>query len=174
MHWSESEFIFNVDALMKEDNGLYVDWQTNRLVDSRGNYFKDCTQIDSLMFLISITNTAWTSANSLVQVAVSVDPETKKAISAMVPLVTPDQTYVPDISNIEQRIYLVNDKGKFIKPKYVWGKRNNVLTTEESLFAMFYFREGNHHFLEGSSEMYLLIKGFESDIRLEFPLSMMR
>jgi hypothetical protein len=172
MHWSESEFQFNVDVLMKEDNGMYVDWPTGRLVDSKGNYFKNHTQIDSLMFLVTINNTAWTSANSLVRVAIPVNE--KSGIPVMVPLVTADQSYVPDISNIEQRIYLVNDKGKFIKPKYVWGKRNNVLTTEESLFAMFYFRQGDHHFLSGSDEMYILIKGFESDIRLEFPLSMMR
>jgi hypothetical protein len=175
MDWSESEFQANVDALMKENNGLYIDWQTNRFVDSRGNFFKEYTQIDSLMFLISLINTAWTSANSIVQVGIPIyKGGAKQLIPVMVPLVTADQSYLPDISNIEQRIYLVNDKGKFIKPKYVWGRRNNILTNEETLFAMFYFREGEHHFLQGSDEILLLIKGFEGDIRLDFPLSMMR
>ena len=175
MHWSESEFRMNVDALMKEDNGMYLDWQTGRLVDSRGNFFKEHTQIDSLMFLITLINTAWTSINSIIQVGIPIGKDNaKQLIPVMVPLVNFDQSYIPDITNLEQRIYLINDKGKFIKPRYVWGRQNNVLTKEESLFAMFYFREGDYHFLTDSDEMCFLIKGFEGDVRLEFPLSMMR
>jgi hypothetical protein len=156
-----------VDALMREDNGIYMIWTINGLVDSRGNYFKKHTQIDSLMFLITLNNTAWSSINSNMEVLVHGKPR-------VVPLINFDQYQIPDISNIENQIFLVSKKGEFIKPRYMGGRRNNILTTEESLFAMFYFREGDHHFLSNSDEMYLLIKGFEGDIRLEFPLSMMR
>ena len=172
MHWSESEFQVNADALMKEDNGIYIDWATNKMVDSRGNYFQHHTQIDSLMFLITLINTAWTTINSSMLVNISGDPN--HPVPVMVPLISFDQCYLPDISNIENRIFLINDENKFIQPIYVWGRRSNFLTNEETLFAMFYFREGDHHFLRDSDEMLLLIKGFESDIRLEFPLSMMR
>lgn len=170
-HWSESEFQLNVDALMKENNGLYFDWTSNRLVDPRGNYFKEYTQIDSLMFLITLTNTAWTSINSQMRINVG---ERDHPVLVTMPVINFDQCYLPEITNLEQRIYLVNENSKFIKPRYVWGRRNNILTNEESLFAMFCFREGDYHFLRDSGEMILLIKGFESDISLKFPLSMMK
>ncbi len=83
-------------------------------------------------------------------------------------------SYIPDITYLEDRIYLVNENNKFIKPKYVWGKKKNILIFSETLLAMFCLREGEYHFLEGSKEMYIAIKGFESDQRLILPLSMMR
>lgn len=83
-------------------------------------------------------------------------------------------SYIPEISNIENRIYLVNDKNKFIRPRYVWGRRHNTLIDKETLFAMFYFREGEHHFLRDVKELMLVIKGFECDIWLDFSLAKMR
>ncbi|MBI4810906.1 MAG: hypothetical protein HY800_05600 [Ignavibacteriales bacterium] len=148
--WKDEEFRFNTDMLLRDNVGIYIDWETNRFVDSRGNFFCDKLQIDSLMFLIRIDNKRW-------------------------------PIYIPDITNLEDRIFLVNDKGKFIKPKYVWGKRRDQLTMHETIFAMFHFtnRKGNpleagYHFLDGSEKMYLIVKGFEMDIKLAFPLSMMR
>jgi len=142
-HWTEEQFRVNAEELLKDNVGLYIEWETNRFVDSRGNYYHNVEQIDSLMFLITIENQGWGS-------------------------------YMPDISNLEERIFLMNDKGKFIKPKYVWGKRRRYLTMPETMFAMFHFRKGEHHFLEGSDKMYLVIKGFENDIKLTFSLSMMK
>ena len=82
--------------------------------------------------------------------------------------------YIPDIINLEQNIFLINEKNKFIKPKYVWGKRRSQLTMEETLLVMFQLREGNYHFLDGSEKIYLGIKGFNADIKLELPLSLIR
>ena len=47
---------------MADAAGMYVDWQRNRLVDSRGFYFRDKAQIDAIEFLITIDNTAWPCA----------------------------------------------------------------------------------------------------------------
>lgn len=166
MHWSESEFQYNTNELMKLSNGLYIDWKNNKLVDSRGNYYKDYIQIDSLMFLITLINQAWTSINSQMEVICN-------GMLIAVPLISFDQCYIPDITDIEHRIFLINDKGKFIRPKYVWGRKNNVLTTEETLLVMFNFRNGDYHFLSNSKKMQILIKGFEIDMRFDFPLTMM-
>src|SRR5438046_981542 len=53
-HWSEETFRANTDTLMADAAGMYVDWQHNRLVDSRGFYFRDKAQIDAVEFLITI------------------------------------------------------------------------------------------------------------------------
>ncbi len=149
-HWTEEQFRINTEQLLKDNIGLYIEWETNHLVDSRGNYFRSIEQVDSLMLLITIENNAWPS-------------------------------YIPDITNLEERIFLVNDKGEFIKPKYVWGKRKNQLAITERMFVMFHFTkrdgnatEANYHFLRGSENMYLIIQGFEMDIKLTLPLSMMK
>jgi hypothetical protein len=141
-NWTEEEFQKNVDILLKEAMGMYYEWNTRRFVDSRGNYVKNVSQFDSLLFLITIENKAGGS-------------------------------YIPDISNIENQIFLMNDKGNILKPKYVWGRKNIQLITSENLFAMFSFLGVNVHFLDDVKEVSLIIKGFEHDIQLTFNLSMM-
>lgn len=80
----------------------------------------------------------------------------------------------PEISHLENDIYLANDSAKYVLPTFVWGRRHNYLIVDETLFIMFQLRKGDHHFLDGSENMYLVIKGFEKDIKLTFPLSMIR
>jgi hypothetical protein len=82
-------------------------------------------------------------------------------------------SYVPDISNIENQIFLMNDNGDTIKPKYVWGNKSSQLMASETLFVMFSFIDTDRHFLHGVNDLVLIIKGFESDIRLTFDASMM-
>lgn len=144
LKFNEDQYKNDVDGLLKENAGMYYDWDSFRLIDGHGNYFKDKTQIDSLMFLVTIQNRGYSNI------------------------------YMPDITNLEDKMFLVNDEKKFIKPRYVWGKRRNFLTSEESLLAMFHLRNGERHFLEKSDNMYLAIKGFGSDINLTFPLSYMK
>mgnify|MGYP001385341187 CR=1 FL=1 len=165
--WTKEQYQTDVDALMKDDVGLYYDWVSNKLIDGRGNYYRDKSQIDSLMFLVTIQNRAYSSGGSMMQVKVG-------ASIVWAPLVSPDQIYIPDISTLEDRIFLVNEQKMFIKPKYVWGKRHNTLTIEETLLLMFNLKNGEKHFLEKSENMYLVVKGFERDIELTFPLAYMR
>ncbi|MBI5476813.1 MAG: hypothetical protein HY964_08775 [Ignavibacteriales bacterium] len=165
--WTMDQYKIDVDELMKYNAGLYYDWTSNKIVDSKGNYFKDKTQIDSLMFMISITNLAYYSAGSMMQVKVG-------GAVVWMPLVSPDQIYTPEISRLEENIFLTNDQSRSIKPKYVWGKKNTMLTTEETLFVMFNLRAGDNHFLSKSESIYLLIKGFEEDIILTFPLKYLK
>jgi hypothetical protein len=176
-HWNEDEYRKNVDKLLKESVGLYRDWEKEKFVDGRGNYYKEHTQIDSMLILITIENRGWPCNVPLITVGI---PGKGMADGAGIywqrPLaqLADWPCYMPDITTLEDRIFLVNGKDKFIKPRVVWGKRNNILTMPETMFAMFHFREGNYHFLDGSDKMYLVIKGFENDIKLSFPISMMR
>ena len=82
--------------------------------------------------------------------------------------------YTPDISRIEQSILLANDGKKFIRPIYARGRRQSQLTREESMLVMFQLRKGDHHFLDASENMSLIVTGFEREIKLDFPLSMIR
>ncbi len=157
-HWSETQYQSYAEGLAKDDLGMYIDWDKNAFVDSRGNYFRDPLQIDSLMFLVTIHNNGW-------------PPNVVYGPGNGAMILIAAGMYQASISNLEDNIYLVNDKAKFIRPQYVWGKRNKWLTFDETLFVMFRLRNGEHHFLEGSENMYLGIKGFEKDIMLTFPLS---
>jgi hypothetical protein len=140
---AESDF----ESLLKESCGLYYDHENNKLMDARGNYFKDKMQIDSLMFLITIENLGWMNA-----------------------LYGSYMLDIPDITALENQIFLVNDENKFIHPKFVWGKRHNILTTPETVFAIFKVKEGDYSFIAKTENIALLVKGLEQDIALRFPV----
>ena len=83
--------------------------------------------------------------------------------------------YLPDITHLEDQIFLVNDQNKFITPLQVWGKRRNKLTIiEENLIMKFQLRKDDYHFLQNSQRMYLVITGFDEKITLEFPASIIQ
>ncbi len=172
---ADSEYISSLDILMQEEAGLYYDWQTERYVDSRGNYLKSYTQLDSLTFFIAIENKSWPCASPTLM------PEEKtigtvKAYRPMKPLFNPADypCYLPDISNLENEIYLVNDQNKFIRPLMVWGKRQTQLMTTENLIVKFRISKDDYHFLEHSDHMRLVIDGFDSKIMLDFPVAVLR
>ena len=80
----------------------------------------------------------------------------------------------PDISNLENNIFLVNDESAFMRPIHVWGRRNNILLREEKLLVVFQLRSGNYHFLQHSSNMYLTVRGLPEAVMLKFPLADVR
>ncbi|MBI5476014.1 MAG: hypothetical protein HY964_04680 [Ignavibacteriales bacterium] len=172
-HWSEEQFCFNTDQLLKDGAGLYMDWESYRFVDARGNYFHDKTQIDSMLFLITIENRSWPCNIPIMTALVS---NGGRVAYQNVPLASPSDwpCYMPEITDIKDRIFLINSQNKYIKPKYIWGVRHNILSNPETIFAMFHFRNGDYHFLKKSNKMFLVIEGFENEIKLSFPLSMMR
>ncbi|MDI6734408.1 MAG: hypothetical protein QMD50_02910 [Patescibacteria group bacterium] len=159
VHQTEAES--NFEALLKDNFGMYYDWNHQKIMDSRGNYFKDKTQIDSIMFLITIENYAWITSMTWPQLLPQL-PDGKN--------ITNIALDIPDITHLEDQIYLINEQNKFIKPKYVWGKKRNVLTMPETLLAMFEVKTENYSFLEKSEKIFLCIKGLEQDIKLEFSL----
>jgi hypothetical protein len=174
---ADSEYISSLDVLMQEEAGLYFDWQTERYVDARGNYVKSFTQMDSLTLFIEIENKGWPCATPVLMPEVKTSPDGKsKVYLPMRPLLMPGDypCYVPDITNLENQIYLVNDQNKFIRPMMVWGRRQTQLMTDESLIAKFRIRKDDYHFLEHSEHMRLVMTGFDREIMLDFPVSVLR
>jgi hypothetical protein len=157
---------------MQEEAGLYFDWQTERYVDARGNYVKSYNQIDSLTLFIAIENKSWPCVPTTIMPQVSssggVMPTHTLGTLANYPC------YLPDITNLENEIYLVNDQNKFIRPLMVWGKQQTQLMRTENLIAKFRVRKDDYHFLEHSEHMRLVITGFDSKIMLDFPVAVLR
>ena len=165
---ADSEYTSSIDILMQEEAGLYFDWQTDRYVDARGNYVKSYTQMDSLTVFMTIENKGWPC------VPPTLMPDGLVSVAKPLISLADYPCYIPDISNLENQIYLVNDQNKFIKPMMVWGKRQTHLVMPENLIAKFRIRKDDYHFLEHSDHMRLIITGFDGKIMLDFPVSLLR
>jgi hypothetical protein len=161
-HLSEHEYRLNTERQIWEDLGLYIDWERDRLVDQHGNYLKSVLQLDSLTFLITIENKSWPCV-----------PPTLVFSDAHGFLIAPYDypCYTPNITHLEDNIYLENDRGEILRANRVWGRQRDQLTMEETLLAKFTLREGNHHFLQGAGTMLIVIKGFDEPVKLELPVS---
>lgn len=167
-HLSEEEFEMNMDQQFREDLGLYIDWKAHRLVDGRGYYYKSLLQLDSLAFLISISNTSWPCVSPMI-----VSP------AGIFPMFGPNNfpCYTPDISHLGDNIYLINDRNDSLRVKSVWGRRWDQLLSEETILAKFELRKSNRHFLDSTNTFYLVISGFDRPlptINLSFPIVMMK
>lgn len=138
----DSKYKHRLDALLKSGSGLYYDWEQGRYYSPKGRYYRDRTDIDSLLFLVTLLNTGWPCVPPMV-------PRGDK----MVPLFGVGQMpcYTPDLDSLERRIVLRNERGESVRPRFVWGKKNANLTTDEDLFVLFDLRsqDGKHLFREG-------------------------
>ncbi len=169
-HWSEGTFRANTDTLMADAAGMYVDWRHDeRITDPRGNYLHDSRQIDVLEFLVTIDNTQWPCP--MYQANIGSPGSPTYVMAPVIPLST---CSTPDISHLEKNVFLENDLGDILMPRFVWGRRNDILTMEETVFVKFHLRASGDHFLKNSQNMRLVLRGFDKEIRLSFPLSFMR
>ena len=77
-----------------------------------------------------------------------------------------------NISDIRDRILLINDRGDEAHPFYVWGKTHDQLLSTETLFVKFpLFLPDGRHMLDTCRELCLKITGFdEGPILLTFPV----
>lgn len=80
----------------------------------------------------------------------------------------------PDITQFEKNIFLENDGGQTITPRFVWGRRQDILNTEETLFARFQLRQPGGHFFQNAEKVILVVRGYGETIRLGLPLWMAR
>jgi hypothetical protein len=168
-HWSEEDARFHMNELLRGSSGLYVDWRDGRFVDAKGNYFKDQTSIDSLLVMITLKNKTYPCAVPYATVG-SGDLTMSRPLLGL----SDWPCYTPDISDIEARIYLLNESGDTLRPKYVWGRRNEMFTTTETLFAMFPLQRGGRNFLAGSTIASLEVAGFDAKMRFAMATARMR
>ena len=167
-HWTEEYFRSYVDNLIHDGSAMFIDWdKTDEPVyDSRLQPLVSPEQFDSLMVLLTLKNSAWPCGKHLIL--------TMSGDLVYIPLDNPD-CMPPDITNIESKVFLVNEQDEAISPASVWGRKMNYLTNiEETLFLKFKLRDGDHHFFRNSRKFYLLIKGLEGNIRLELSTTKMK
>jgi hypothetical protein len=169
-HWSDDETQHQIDTSLFLQAGLFFDWQTNQLMDSHGNYMGKSGRLDVLQFLVTLRNKSW-PCNIPVQ---TVNHGTQhKPMFSLDPIAKPTDwpCYIPDITDLDQRIYLTNDRGLSVKPKYVFGRRNNQLTMEETLVVSFDLHSGDRYLFDESENISLALEGFDVPIKLTFPIA---
>ncbi|MBI5215319.1 MAG: hypothetical protein HY960_06160 [Ignavibacteriae bacterium] len=158
-----------LEARFLEDVGLYFDSRTGRTFDARGNYYRDITQVDSFMVLLNLMNKTFPCVSPL-----GIVRTTSSGDFGMRPIIpgylNDYPCYTPDISDLETRIFLENDKQELLKPRFVFGRRQNVFQKEETLLILFPLRQEGKHFFTQSSVAYLRIHGLDGDMRIEIPL----
>jgi hypothetical protein len=171
-HWTDDEARYHLDELMRGGAGLYVDWKDGRFVNARGNYFRNQTDIDSLLFVISMRNKTYPCAVPMTVVYGTLDGQSYNY--GMVPLLGLNDwpCYTPCIADIDRRVFLVNEDGDTLRPRFIAGRRNEVVINQETLFAMFHFRAGGKHFLQDQSSCRLVISDF--DTPMSFPMATAR
>lgn len=167
--WSDTEYEHQLDAALKGISGLYLDWDVNHFVDSRGNYLRNVGQLDSLLFMVTLRNNSWPCNVPVISVPISSGGQTTYKDA---PLLSPVDypCYIPDITDLDARIYIETDNGLTIKPRVVWGRKRNLLTLEETLLVMFPLRSGTQHLFDKTGEVYLVLKGFDAKIRFTFSM----
>ena len=174
-HWSEENARLHLDELLRGSTGLYVDWRDGRFVNARGNYYNNQTDIDSLLFVITLKNKTYPCAVPYVDVVVKTGVGTGYRASAPLLPMADWPCYTPSITDISQRIWLLNENGDTLRPRYVWGRRHETLTTPETLFAMFPLRgTTSKHFLTGSGGAVLEVAGFDTKMNFTIDVSKMR
>jgi len=166
-HWTEAEFRAYVDKLLHEGSAMFIDWDKPEepVFDAGLHRLESVTQFDSLMILLSLTNTGYPGGKYILLPG--------GGSGTRIPI--DDPHYIPpDITQIDSMITLVNEQGNKIGPMTVWGRRMNYLTNVgETLFLKFKLRAGGEHFLAKSSRYFVQISGLEGVIKLELSSSIM-
>ncbi|MGA2624312.1 MAG: hypothetical protein ABSF91_10700 [Bacteroidota bacterium] len=165
---SDDDYQMSIQQEAKECLGMHVDWQTNSYLDAKGGLYKSAMQMDSLMFLVTFDTKA--RENPYINVVFPGGPTTSHEGVLGNPLNWTADTPA-DMGDLAQKIFLQNDKGERIKPRYVWMRKRGLLVKSESMLAMFDLQRGTTHFLQGAQEMDLVVNGFGKVVRLPFDLS---
>lgn len=163
MHLTEGDYQRDLDRLAKESMGVYYDSYAGKFMDARGNYVQDRLQIDSLLFLVTVENKSFPCV-------IPFSFASGRPIADLVDY----PCYTPLMSDLEERIELRNEKGESMKPRYILGRKGTLLFHDQTLLVIFPLSQNGHHFLDGSKEIVMMIRGFGDDIRLRFPLEFMR
>lgn len=164
VRFNESFTKYQMDALMKQGTGLYYDWDKDREFSSRGHYFKDPTDLDSLLFLVTLINTAWPCIPPMIY-----DQMSGKTYQLTTFGDWP--CYTPELTRVQESIFLQNDHGEKLFPSFVSGGKNHDLTTDERLFVMFHLsRDQGDHFFKGVREFTFYIDGIIPRIHYKYLL----
>jgi hypothetical protein len=158
----------NLDVLLKSGVGLFIDRENNgRLANARGNYYRHPRELDSLLFLVMLNNRSWPCAVPLQTVHVIPGVYGMRPIAGLAdwPCTT------PEIHDLDRKILLINAAGDTLRPKFIWGRNNEVLTMEEHVFVLFDFSaDRERSFLKESDAVTMVLSGFDRPVKFLFPL----
>lgn len=175
LKWSDEVFKIKLEERFMEDLGVYIDARNNSIFDKRGNFYREISQVDSIMLLVTLKNKTWPCVSPIVSTTIRVD---EKDVPVYYPLFGNNLSnvpcHMPDISDLEESIFLMNDRQELLKPRIVWGRRNNVLSREEKLLVVFSMTSNGENFLAGTEKTWLLINKIDGDVKLELPLETFR
>jgi hypothetical protein len=77
----------------------------------------------------------------------------------------------PDITEIESNVYLENEKKESIKATRVNGRKQTELIGEEQLTVSFEVTNDVLHFLQTSTDVYIVIRNLDDGIRVKADLT---
>jgi hypothetical protein len=161
----------NLDLLLKSGAGLFIDWENQgRLANARGNYYRHPRELDSLLFMVMLKNRSWPCNVPLQTVQVSPGVYGMRPIAGLAdwPCTT------PEIHDLDRKIFLINAAGDTLRPKFIWGRNNEVLTMEEHVFVMFDFsKDRERPFLKEGDGVTMVLSGFDRPMKFLFPLDIL-
>ena len=166
-HWTEDIYVKNLEDQLAVIAGVLYDRRSDQYFDARGNYYSKLAQLDRLVFMVEFRNKTWPCLNPILAWS-PLFTETLFSSLTDVPC------YTPDITDLEQRIVLVNDKLQTLRPVSVFGRKNNMLTRDEDLIIIFPLKSDSTSFFEGTQGVTLSITGFDKPVELKYPIDLLR
>lgn len=156
--WSRFELFRNMNLELERYTGFHADPMTEAFLDSRDRPYRDERQLDSLAFLIGVYDlNAGAGINA----------------DALAGSIFDLKNYTfndPDVYTFRERIVLENSRGEWLKPEWLAGTEEGELVGGRNLLIMFRLNQKSFHFLQGSTSMTIVVRGFSRDVRLPFPL----
>lgn len=169
--WPDDVFQRHTNNLLKDAAGLYVDWERDStLYDGKLKRLRDPSQMDSLIFVATLSNRTWPCTPPMLLTADNASGNQTPQFMQLADW----PCEVPDISNFESMVWLVNDRGDTARPSYVWGRRENSLTLDETVLMKFPLRHRGRHLLENSRQITLEMVCLKPDVKLHFPIAALR
>lgn len=166
-HWSSDVYMKHLEDQLAVIAGVLYERKSDQYFDARGNYYSKLTQLDRLVFMVEFRNKTWPCINPILAWTPMFE-ETLFSSLVDVPC------YTPDITDLEGRIVLMNDKQQTLRPLSVYGRKNNMLTRDEDLIVIFPLKADSSSFFDGAQEVILSVTGFDKPIDLKYPIELLR
>ena len=122
-HWTDARYTQETDELLMDVTGLAVDTASSRLAGRNG--WRDSP--DSVVLYVHLINTAWPCANVTFIMG---DAHTTQHMFGLASDVPCPQV---EVDSILSRITVNGSKAE-----KVWGKKNQILRDEETLFCIYH------------------------------------
>jgi hypothetical protein len=154
-HLTESEFSENLDRMTRYCLGMVYDPDSGRFLDNHGNTFHTIQQAGTLFMIVYLDN----------RIGV------ENLFNPQIPGLDFNFMQLPDLTDIDRKVYLENDAGEKITPFYVKGRHHPYLYREEELHVLFRCTDDMKHFLQHSTKVNFVLEGFGRPIELPLDLT---